>query len=411
MAGEVNQLIISVNELKRDIADIKSAVASLTKTVDNMYSSNEKVELEICKINQRLSHFDKTVVNCDSKYDELREKFEVLNERVIAMESYSRRDNLLFEGIKEAPPGVQESSRDCVKKIQDVLKNNMKIDDVQNIRISRCHRLGRPPPLNASSGAPDRPRTVICRLHFFGDRQLIWTQKEKLKGSGIWLQEDFPKEINDRRKKLLPIMFAAKRQGLRANLVVDKLHITNQSGELKMYGVNNLHTLPASLDPKLISTVTKNNYFAFFGQNCPLSNFYEAPFYADGFNFRHVEQFLFCKKAEFAGDEASKAKILSANTPAECKKIGKHINVSRNEWFKEETSIMKRGLQEKFTQNATVKEFLLATGDKTLLEASPSDRFWGIGKGLRDVASSDQVTWRGKNKLGEMLMELRTQMK
>lgn len=410
MTTEMNQLIISVNELKRDIADIKTAITSLTTSVKHLCSSNEKIESEITKINHRLSHVDNELNTFDKKSNELQEKFDALHERVVAMESYSRRDNLLFEGIPESAIDVRETSQDCIKKIQDVLMNKMKIKDAQDIRVIRCHRLGKPPTPNAGSGAPGRPRTIICRFQFTEDRQRIWRHKENLKGSGTWLQEDFPKEINDRRKRLLPIMFAARTQGHRANLLVDKLHITFKSGESQTYDVSNLHSLPDELDPKLVGTVTKNNFLAFFGQNCPLSNFYEAPFYADGFKYRHVEQFLFCKKAEFARDDASKQKILTANTPAECKKIGKHIKVVQKDWYPEEILVMKKGLREKFMQNAALKEFLIATGEKTLLEASPKDKFWGIGMGLKGVATSDRVVWSGKNRLGEMLMDLRNQL-
>ena len=383
MTTEMNQLIISVNELKRDIADMKTAITSLTTSVIHVCSSTEKIESEITKINHRLSHVDNELNSYDRKFNELQEKFDVLHERVIAMENYSRRDNLLFEGIPESATGEQETYQDCIKKIQDVFQNKMKIKDAQDIRIIRCHRLGRPPARNAGSGASGRPWPIICRLHFTEDRQKIWGRKENLKGSGTWLQEDFPKEINERRKKLLPIMFAVRAQGHRANLTVDKLHISFNSGESQTYDVSNLHSLPDKLDPKLVGTVDKNNFLAFFGQYCPLSNFYEAPFLADGFKYRHVEQFLFCKKAEFAKDDSSKQKILAASTPAECKRIGKHLKVVQTDWSKEEILVMKKGLREKFTQNAALKQFLIATGEKTLLEASPKDRFWGIGMGLR----------------------------
>ena len=74
---------------------------------------------------------------------------------------------------------------------------------------------------------------------------------------------------------------------------------------------------------------------------------------------------------------------------------------------------MKKALYEKFSQNLALKTYLMRTGDFTIAEASPSDTFWGIGVGLRAVAASKakQFKWTGKNNLGQLLMELRTEFK
>jgi ribA/ribD-fused uncharacterized protein len=67
----------------------------------------------------------------------------------------------------------------------------------------------------------------------------------------------------------------------------------------------------------------------------------------------------------------------------------------------------------KFGQNEDLLQYLLATGDRELVEASPYDRIWGIGIGLpaRDPANRekllDKSQWRGTNWLGEVLMKVR----
>jgi ribA/ribD-fused uncharacterized protein len=72
---------------------------------------------------------------------------------------------------------------------------------------------------------------------------------------------------------------------------------------------------------------------------------------------------------------------------------------------------MQKALYEKFHQNPELKDFLLATGDLQLAEASPHDRFWGTGVGLGKVEATKQQHWTGKNKLGELLMALRDEIK
>jgi len=58
-----------------------------------------------------------------------------------------------------------------------------------------------------------------------------------------------------------------------------------------------------------------------------------------------------------------------------------------------------------FSQNPTLKAILLHTGDKVIVEASPSDRIWGIGFDAEHAAGKDNE-W-GVNKLGEALMRVR----
>jgi ribA/ribD-fused uncharacterized protein len=62
----------------------------------------------------------------------------------------------------------------------------------------------------------------------------------------------------------------------------------------------------------------------------------------------------------------------------------------------------------KFTQNPGLQKMLLDTGNKVLVEASPYDTICGIGLSEEDARNG--VTWRGQNLLGNMLIEVRSQI-
>lgn len=61
----------------------------------------------------------------------------------------------------------------------------------------------------------------------------------------------------------------------------------------------------------------------------------------------------------------------------------------------------------KFSQNEKLKEQLLKTFPRTLVEASPMDRIWGIGLAKEDHRAWNKQTWRGRNLLGEVLTRVR----
>ena len=58
-----------------------------------------------------------------------------------------------------------------------------------------------------------------------------------------------------------------------------------------------------------------------------------------------------------------------------------------------------------------MKEFLLSTGDKILVEASPYDKIWGIGMKEGTPGIENPSNWKGENLLGFALMEVRDELR
>ncbi|GEA13721.1 hypothetical protein KUL49_40960 [Alteromonas sp. KUL49] len=65
----------------------------------------------------------------------------------------------------------------------------------------------------------------------------------------------------------------------------------------------------------------------------------------------------------------------------------------------------------KFSQNKTLKDFLLSTGERVLVEASPVDKIWGIGLAADHTHVETPFKWQGLNLLGYALMEVRQQLR
>lgn len=80
-------------------------------------------------------------------------------------------------------------------------------------------------------------------------------------------------------------------------------------------------------------------------------------------------------------------------------------------WQRERFGVVVEGSVHKFASDAGLRAFLLGTGTRVLVEASPMDRVWGIGLAADDEAAMDPQRWRGPNLLGFALMEARERLR
>ena len=79
-------------------------------------------------------------------------------------------------------------------------------------------------------------------------------------------------------------------------------------------------------------------------------------------------------------------------------------------WDEKCCQIVIEGNIAKFSQNEELKAFLLGTGNRVLVEASPLDRIWGIGMAENDNNIENPFFWKGTNFLGFALMEVRDRL-
>lgn len=142
------------------------------------------------------------------------------------------------------------------------------------------------------------------------------------------------------------------------------------------------------------------------------SQFYNAEFVVEGVTYRFAEQWMMAGKARVFGDQEILGKILGAKTPAECKALGRKVRGFQEAiWRQERFAIVVAGNVHKFGQDPVLREYLLGTSEDVLVEASPSDRIWGIGLSMTDPAAKDPLRWRGQNLLGFALMEARAHLR
>ena len=132
---------------------------------------------------------------------------------------------------------------------------------------------------------------------------------------------------------------------------------------------------------------------------------------SNGVLYHNTEQYMMAKKAELFGDNKTFIQIMSNPTPKTCKDLGRRVKGFDNSiWDKNKYQIVFKGCLLKFSQNQLLKDKLLSTGSKILVEASPYDKIWGIGLTEDHARQTNPSLWPGQNLLGKCLMEVRSKL-
>ncbi|MDT0402279.1 NADAR family protein [Streptomyces edwardsiae] len=147
------------------------------------------------------------------------------------------------------------------------------------------------------------------------------------------------------------------------------------------------------------------------GPTC-LSQWWPSPFTVDGEHYATAEHWMMAAKARLFDDPEGERRVLAAEHPSQAKKAGRQVRgFDEKTWRSQRLPIVVEGSVHKFTAHEDLRAFLLNTGDRVLVEASPVDRVWGIGLAAGDEGALDPERWRGPNLLGFALMEARRRLR
>lgn len=143
-----------------------------------------------------------------------------------------------------------------------------------------------------------------------------------------------------------------------------------------------------------------------------LSQWWKCEFYEDAEKYCCMEQYMMSAKAKLFGDDEINQQIMKCSDPNKIKSLGRKVRGFDGKiWDKVKYSIVLNGNYLKFSQNRQLMNFLLNTGDKILVEASPYDGIWGIQMSANDENAKNPLEWRGSNLLGFALTEVREELK
>jgi ribA/ribD-fused uncharacterized protein len=140
------------------------------------------------------------------------------------------------------------------------------------------------------------------------------------------------------------------------------------------------------------------NFYSTAGEYGCFSNFSRHAIHLKGTRWPTSEHYFQAQK--FAGTEHEEA-VRLCKKPGDAAAMGRSRKLPlRRDWEGAKEQVMMEALRAKFTQHEELKATLLGTGDAKLVEHTANDSYWGDG--------GDGT---GKNRLGQLLMQLRAELR
>ena len=180
-----NNMVIAkqeIGKLREEINDLKKSTEFTENVVEEKVA---KVEQNVCQLQEKFKKVEEDVTYMNDYIEDA----ENIHNKLVELEDRSRRNTIRIDGIKEHN---KESWEECERRIHSMLKERL---DIENVEIERAHRAGRK--------SKNKPRTIACKLLRFKDKQTILRKVKLLKGTNIFINEDYCQGTGEYRKELL----------------------------------------------------------------------------------------------------------------------------------------------------------------------------------------------------------------
>ena len=242
--GLKSDISILRHELKEEIKGIKSTLTRVEKSLESAWKVITDLQAEskshadfrktyrssLDNVKSELAMASSKNAKLETEIDALKVRFLEEQEKVIALENYSRRENLRFMNVPE------QEGENCANIIYDIIENELNMD-VENLQFHAIHRVGKRRLSDETSKA--YPRPIIARFLCREDRDMVLKAKGRLRNSSqyenVYITQDYAKAIQMERNVLIKAMFLARKKGVNAKVVDRNLVVNNN-----VYNVDNI---------------------------------------------------------------------------------------------------------------------------------------------------------------------------
>ena len=198
----------------------ESVLASVNTRIDNVVKSVAELKASLEHSQQytdNLKEAADAIDGMDEELEDIQRGLHKHEEKLEHLENQSRRNNVHIDGIREED---NETWLNTETKAKEVLQEKLNLSF--ELVIERAHRTGTRSRPGAADGISIRPRTLVCRLRDWKQKDEILRATRRLKPPGILLSEDLANETMEKWKAQLDKLKEAKRAGKVAYFVLDR---------------------------------------------------------------------------------------------------------------------------------------------------------------------------------------------
>lgn len=168
-------------DIRSEITEYLNTNTHLNVLADKLAEAvMNKIDKKFEELQLKCQHLEATVTQLQLKNDNLVEKLDDL-------EQYSRRACLRVFGVNEKP------NEDTEQSLSKIFMEKVGLE-IKPEFIDRCHRVGK---LNSDMLESSKPRAIIIKFTSYKYRKLLYDNKSKLKGTGMFIHEDLTKRRMD----------------------------------------------------------------------------------------------------------------------------------------------------------------------------------------------------------------------
>ena len=186
--------VSGLNELKEEVRGLKEflkqidckleCLTELKQELGSVAKNVEKIGQKVEDIEKRCDRIEERVCVMEEKNENAQNVLRMLEDRSIDQEARSRRNNMMFYGVRE------EDREDCVMVIKKILKESC---NIKELVIERAHRTG-----GSSEG---NPRPIIAKFLDFNAKMLVKKAKQRLP-KNVRVGDDLPLAVREAQKEL-----------------------------------------------------------------------------------------------------------------------------------------------------------------------------------------------------------------
>ena len=201
---------VMLNDIKTDIRELRNENHELKRTA-------EFNAAEILDLKNKLQSSDREIENLRSQMVTQGN----VAERVRILEDDLRRNNIIVDGLVENPG---ETTENLLVNLDKLFKDTLRVE----VEVLEAFRLGSP-----QADSRQRPRQVLVKFSTYADRTKCFSNKNKLKGTDVFINEHLCKATMMIRKSKMEELKEKRNNGYIAYFsgtrIITKQRTTNSN--------------------------------------------------------------------------------------------------------------------------------------------------------------------------------------